>query len=117
MLETIIINDDDECAPTPKTHKKFKIDVNYKSHEIWAIKMPWEELNFNEVGVVSIVRSDNVYTKIEKKEEIFVAKWDFIEKHVGKRKGSNGKWIMDPKGMHVKNEIPYAQLSTTTILQ
>jgi predicted CoA-binding protein len=24
-----------------------------------------------------------------------------------KRKGSNGKWIMDPKCMHVKNEISY----------
>jgi hypothetical protein len=116
MLETIIINVDDECAPTPKTHKKVMIDVNYKSQESWAVKMPWAKLNFNEVGMVSIVKCDNVCTKIERKEEIFVAKWDFIEKHVGKRKGSNGKWIMDPKSMHVKNEISYAQLSTTTIL-
>jgi len=115
-LETIIINVDDECAPIPKTHKKVKIDVNYKSQEIWAIKMPWAELNFNEVGVASVVRCDNVCTKIER-EEIFVAKWDFIEKHVGKRKGSNDKWIMDPKGMHVKNEISYVQLFTTIVLQ
>jgi hypothetical protein len=46
-----------------------------------------------------------------------VVQWDFIEKHVNKKKGSNGKWIMDPKCMHVKNEIPYAQFSTTTIFQ
>jgi hypothetical protein len=46
-----------------------------------------------------------------------VVQWDFIEKHVGKKKGSNGKWIMDPECMHVKNEIPCAQLSTTTVFQ
>ncbi len=39
------------------------------------------------------------------KEKIIVAKWEFIEKHASKRKGSNGKWIMDPKCMHVKNKI------------
>jgi hypothetical protein len=36
-----------------------------------------------------------------------VAKLDFIEKHVGEKNGSDGKWIMDPKCMHVKNEIFY----------
>jgi hypothetical protein len=45
-----------------------------------------------------------------------VAKWDFIEKHIGKRTGFDGKWTMDPKCMHVKNEIVYVQLSITTIL-
>jgi len=30
MLETIIINVDDEWALVPKTHKKVEIDVNYK---------------------------------------------------------------------------------------
>jgi hypothetical protein len=44
-------------------------------------------------------------------------KWDFIENHASKIKGSNGKWIMDPKCMHVKNEICYVRLSPTTILQ
>jgi hypothetical protein len=52
--------------------------------------------------------------RIERKEKKLVAKWDFIEKHVGKRKGSYGKCIMDPKCVHVKNESSYAQLSTTT---
>jgi hypothetical protein len=28
----------------------------------------------------------------------------------------DGKWIMDPKCMHVKNEISYVQFSTTIIL-
>ncbi len=46
-----------------------------------------------------------------------VVQWDFIEKHVNKKKGSNGKWIMDPKCMHVKNEISCVQLFTNTILQ
>jgi hypothetical protein len=62
---------------------------------------------FNEVGVVSVMKCC-VCTKIKRKEKIMVAKWDFIEKHASKRKGFNGKWIMDPKCMHVKNEIFYA---------
>jgi hypothetical protein len=56
---------------------------------------------FNDVGLVSIVRCC-VCTKIERKENIFVATWDSIEKHVGKRKGSSGKWIMDPNGCMLK---------------
>jgi len=48
-----------------------------------------------------------VYTKIKRKEKIMVAKWDFIEEHASKKKGSDGKSIMDPKCMHVKNEIVY----------
>jgi hypothetical protein len=46
-----------------------------------------------------------------------VAKWDSIEKHAGKRKAINGKWFMDPKCGHAKNEITYVQLSTITIFQ
>jgi len=45
-----------------------------------------------------------------------VAKWDFIEKHIDKRTSFDGKWTMDPKCMHVKNEISYVQLSITTFL-
>jgi len=56
----------------------------------------------------------HVCMRIERKEKKLVAKWDFIEKHVGKRKGSYGKWIMDLKCVHVKNESSYAQLSSIT---
>jgi len=68
--------------------------------------MPWAKPIFYEVGVFSTMRC-RVCTKIKRKENIQVVKWDFIEKYVGKKKGSNGKWIMDPKCMHVKNEIFY----------
>jgi len=44
-----------------------------------------------------------------------VIKWESIEKYVSKNKCYNGKWIMDPKCMHIKNEISYVQLFTTTI--
>jgi len=37
-----------------------------------------------------------VCTRIERKEKNLVVTWDFIEKHVGKKKGFDGKWIMDP---------------------
>jgi hypothetical protein len=53
-------------------------------------------------------------TKIERNEKNLVVKWDFIVKHPSKKE-SDGKWIMDPKCMHVKNEISYAQLFTTII--
>ncbi len=55
----------------------------------------------------------HVCMRIQRKEKKMVAMWDFIDK-VCKRKGSYGNWIMDPKCVHVENEISYAQLSTTT---
>jgi hypothetical protein len=65
-----------------------------KFQEIWFVKMPWIKPIFNEVGVVFIMRC-YIRIIIKKKEKIMVAKWDSIEKHVGKRKGSNGKWIQN----------------------
>ncbi len=44
-------------------------------------------------------------------------KWDSIEKHAKKRKNLDGKWYMDPKCGHAKNEIANIQLSTTIVLQ
>ncbi len=44
-----------------------------------------------------------------------VVRLDFIDKHSNKKKGSD-KWNMDPKCMHVKNEIFYVQFFTTIIL-
>jgi len=46
-----------------------------------------------------------------------VAKWDSIDKHASKRKASNGKWFLDLKCGHAKNEIVYVQLSIIIILQ
>jgi hypothetical protein len=74
------------------------------------MKMPWVELIFNEVGLRC-----HVCTRIERKQKKIVVKLDFIDKHPNKKKGSD-KWIMDPKCMHIKNEISYVQLFTTIIL-
>jgi hypothetical protein len=60
-------------------------DGNYKFQEILALKMPWVEPIFYEVGVNSSARC-RVCTKIERKEKKLVAKWDSIEKHVSKKK-------------------------------
>jgi hypothetical protein len=43
-------------------------------------------------------------------------KWGSIEKHAKKRKNLDGKWYMDPKCGHAKNEIANIQLSTTIVL-
>jgi len=67
-------------------------------------KNAMDRAHFNEIGVVFVMKCC-VYTKIKWKEKIMVAKWDFIEEHASKKKGSDGKLIMDPKCMHVKNEI------------
>jgi len=114
MLETIVINVDDECVPPPKIPKKVVANVNHKFQKIWAVKMPWAKPIFHEVGLVSTLIFC-VCTKIESKEKNLVVKWDFINKHPSKKKGFDGKWIMDPKCMHVINEISYAQLFTTII--
>ncbi len=68
--------------------------------------MPWVEPIFNEVGLVSTMKC-HVCTIIERNEKNLVAKKDSIDKHAGKRKGFDDKWIMDSKCMHVKNEIFY----------
>ncbi len=79
MLEIVVIDVDDECVPFPKKPKKFVIDVNCKFQEIWAMKMPWVEPIFNDVGLVCIVNC-YVCTKIERKEKKLVVNWDFIKK-------------------------------------
>jgi hypothetical protein len=105
MLIFFVIHVDDEST-VQKIQKKVVTNLNYKFQKIPILKMPWVEPIFYEIGVISIVRC-HVCTKIERKEKIMLAKWDSIEKHASKRKGSNGKWIMDPKCMHVKNEISH----------
>jgi hypothetical protein len=91
MLQTVVIHVDDEFGLALKKPKKVVIDENCKFQEIWVVKMPWIKPIFNEVGMVSIIRC-YVCIKIKRKEKILVVQWDFIEKHVGKRKGFNGKW-------------------------
>jgi len=113
MPKIVVIDLDDEFTLVPKTHKKVVINVNCKFQEIWVIKMPWAKPIFNEVTVVFTMIC-HVCRRIERKEKNLVAKWDFIDKYVQKRKGWYGKWIMDPKCLHVKNEISYAELSTST---
>ncbi len=46
-----------------------------------------------------------------------MAKWDSIDKHASKSKAFDGKWFLDPKCGHAKNEIIYVQLSTIIVLQ
>ncbi len=71
---------------------------------------------FKKVGLVTFVKS-YVYSKIEKKDKVLVVKWDSIEKHTSKKKTPYGKWFMDPKCGHAKNEIAYVELSTTIAIQ
>ncbi len=87
--------------------------MSCKFQDVWALKMPWATLIFNEVRLVSFIKC-HVCSIIEKKDKVLVAKWDSTEKHAGKRKAPDGKWFMDPKCEHVK--IVYVQLSTTIVL-
>jgi hypothetical protein len=77
--------------------------------------MPWAKPVSNEVGLVYAMKFC-VFTKIKRKEKKLVVKWDSMEKHASKKKVFNGKWIMDPKCMHIKTEISYVQLFTTIVL-
>jgi hypothetical protein len=78
--------------------------------------MQWVEPNFIETKLVTSMKC-HVYSKIEKKDKVLVVKWDSIDKHANKKKDPNGKWFMDPKCGHAKNEIAYVQLSTTIVVQ
>jgi hypothetical protein len=68
--------------------------------------MPWAKPIFNEVIMVTSIKC-HVCFKILKKDKVLVAKWESIDKHVGKGKALDGMWFMDPKCGHVKHEIVY----------
>jgi hypothetical protein len=96
MVETIIIDVDDEHAPIPKTHKLVVTDVDCKFQEIWALKMPWAKPIFNEVGVVFTMKCC-VCTIVETKEKIQIVNWDSIE-NMWVRKNVqmvSGSWIQN----------------------
>ncbi len=78
--------------------------------------MPWVEPIFNEAKLVTCFKCC-IYSQIEKKDKVLVAKWNSIDKHASQKKAPNGKWFMDPKCGHLKNEIVYVQLSTIIIFQ
>ncbi len=78
--------------------------MNHKFQDVWALKMPWAESIFNEVGLVTSIKC-HVCSRIEKENKVLVVKWDSIEKHACKKKVPNGKWFMDPKCGHAKNEL------------
>jgi len=71
---------------------------------------------FNETRLVPFIKCC-VCSRIEKKDNVLVVKWDSIEKYLSKSKVFDGKWFMDPKCGHAKNEIVYDQPSTTIVLQ
>jgi hypothetical protein len=77
--------------------------------------MSWVEPILNDFGSIIFVRCW-VYTIIERKDKVLLAKWDSIKKHVGEKKNFDGKWYMDPKCGHAKSEITYDQLSTIIVL-
>jgi hypothetical protein len=78
--------------------------------------MPWAKPILTVVSLVTSIIY-RVCIRIERKEKYVVAKWDSIEKHARKKKSFDGKWYMDPKCGHSKNEITYVQLSTTIVFQ
>jgi hypothetical protein len=58
--------------------------------------MPLVETIFNYVRLVFIVKCLIVCTRIERKEKVLVVKLDYTNKHAYKKKGFNGKWVIDP---------------------
>jgi ribosomal protein S27E len=79
-------------------------------------KNAWAKPIFDEAGLVLFIKC-HVCSRIDKKDKVLVAKWDIIQKHVGKKKTHDGKWFMDPKCGDAQNEIIYVQLSTTIVFQ
>jgi hypothetical protein len=58
-----------------------------------------------------------VYTKIEKKENLLVPKWDSFEKHVGKIKNEEAVKVVDVMCAHAKNEIKFVSMNRLSILE
>jgi hypothetical protein len=78
--------------------------------------MPWEKPIIIDVSLVTFIKYQ-VCIRTERKEKYLMAKWNSIKKHARKKKNFDGKWYMDPKCGHAKNEVAYVQLFTTIVFQ
>jgi hypothetical protein len=74
-----VANVKEACAPPPKKPNNVVNNFNYKVQDIWVVKMPWEDLIFNDVWLVFDVKCYG-YTKIRRKEKVLDTKWDSIIK-------------------------------------
>jgi hypothetical protein len=95
MLESIVIDLDDEFTLDPKTHKRVGTNVNCKFQEIWVIKVPWEKPIFNEVGVVFTMVC-HVCMRIQRKEKNWLRCGILLTKYVKEKVHMvTGSWIQN----------------------
>jgi len=72
--------------------------------------MPWEEIVFNNDYILSIVKCI-LCTKIGRKKNLFVLKWDYLEKRAKKKRNEYGQKIMDMKCAHAKMRFSVVTLA------
>jgi hypothetical protein len=73
---------------------------------MWVVKMPLDKTHFQWCLISFWCQMLWLYQNWEEGKKIrYQMGFSFFLKHGYKNKGYNGMWIMDPKGMHVRNEI------------
>jgi hypothetical protein len=87
---------------------KASSDVAWKFQKVWFVKMPWEEIVFNNDYILSIVKCI-LCTKIGRKKNLFVLKWDYLEKRAKKKRNEYGQKIMDMKCVHANMRFSMLQ--------
>ncbi len=65
--------------------KKWNYDTTKKFQDSWAIKLPSEKLCVRLDGNLHTMKC-KICTKVERKNNVLYAKWDFLVKHAGHRK-------------------------------
>jgi hypothetical protein len=95
-----------------KYKKRKKVyELNHKFQDVWATKLPWAKNVLNEDGLITHVPC-KICTKVMVKENLFVPKFDYLCKHVYRKKVTSpmfsvptGTFYYDKNCQHVKNEM------------
>ncbi len=81
-VEEPISFDFNPIVPKPKKARKVKWEFNKVFQDIWAAKLHWLEVVMGPNGKLSIVKC-KVCNSIDKRNKLFVSKFDGLHKHVG----------------------------------
>jgi len=75
----------DLIVPKPKKARRVEWELSKMFYDIWIAKLPWVKLVMGLNGKLSIIKC-RVCSYVEKKDKLFVFKFDGLHKHVRQRK-------------------------------
>jgi hypothetical protein len=89
-VEKPISLDFDHIVPNTKKATKAEWELKRMFQDIWTKKLPWAEAVMGFNGKLSMVKC-KVCSFVEKKDKLFIPKFDGLHKHVGRQKATFAK--------------------------